>query len=344
MVKKLMKKSKKSKKKLKIKAIFSVFTGLILVVIIFQVVQGKSIENRQGNETGKTSDVTTEQIISNIDDLKEVEKNNGDLIVDSNLIQEDSQTYIQIKEEIEDQEIKQLMEKFITENKLTEDNFAFFYYNIKEERYYFYNETKYFTAASTAKVPVAMLYYDMINEGEISEKTKIKYKETCYEEGGGSTAATYSAGEFIPVNYLLKQSIINSDNTAVNILINNIGWTKYRYDMTKYTDEIVPEEFYKNNLISAAYGYDLINYIYENQEKYQELVEYMKQSSNGEYLKKYLKCDVAHKYGSYSGYVHDYGIVFSENSDYLIGVFTKNISNANELIAEMSLKVYETKI
>ena len=65
----------------------------------------------------------------------------------------------------------------------------------------------------------------------------------------------------------------------------------------------------------------------------------MKQSSNGEYLKKYISdYEVAHKYGSYNGYVHDYGIVFGEDT-YLIGVFTKNVSNADELIAKISLDV-----
>ena len=59
----------------------------------------------------------------------------------------------------------------------------------------------------------------------------------------------------------------------------------------------------------------------------------------GEYLKKYIDSyDVAHKYGSMDGYVHDYGIVFGK-STYLIGVFTKNIPRADELIANISLKV-----
>ena len=65
----------------------------------------------------------------------------------------------------------------------------------------------------------------------------------------------------------------------------------------------------------------------------------MKQSSFGEYLKKYItEYDVAHKYGSYAGNVHDYGIVYTE-SPYLIGIFTNGVSRADELIANISRQV-----
>lgn len=65
-----------------------------------------------------------------------------------------------------------------------------------------------------------------------------------------------------------------------------------------------------------------------------------KRASNGEYLKKYMQdYDIEHKYESYNGYVHDYGIVFGE-TDYLIGIFTKNISNADEFIADTSLQIF----
>ena len=69
----------------------------------------------------------------------------------------------------------------------------------------------------------------------------------------------------------------------------------------------------------------------------------MKKSSFGEYLKKYItECDVAHKYGSYAGNVHDFGIVFSD-SPYLIGVYTLNVPDADELIANISRKVLDLK-
>lgn len=248
----------------------------------------------------------------------------------------------QVIEPTEDEDIKQLVNNIMTEKGLTENNFAFFYYNQDTKKYYFYNENKYFTAASTVKVPVAMLYYDKINSGKLTLESTLKYTKDCYEAGGGTTASTYKVGSNIPIGFLLEQAIVNSDNTAVNILIKNLGWDQYRVDMTKYTDEEVQPEFYDGNVTFAGYGYDLLTYLYNNKDSYPELIENMKKSSGGQYLKKYItQYDVAHKYGSYNGNVHDYGIVFGETT-YLIGVYTKGVTSADELIADISQDVLNT--
>ena len=178
-------------------------------------------------------------------------------------------------EETVDTNVENLINQIMIENNLNENNFFFFYYNIEEKKYYFYNEDTYFTAASTIKVPVAMLYYDKINEGEL----------------------------------------------------------------IKYSDVELTEAFYDSNVVNVSYYYDVLQYLYQNADKYSELIEYMKISSNGGYSKANLpQYEVAHKYGSYDGYVHDYGIIYGQNT-YLIGVFTKGIANGNDLIADIGEQV-----
>ena len=243
----------------------------------------------------------------------------------------------------EDENIKALVQNVIAEKELSENSFEFFYYNINTQKYYFYNEDKYMTAASSIKMPLAMAYYDKINAGKISLDDKITYTKDSYEPGAGATASMYKVGSKVPVKYLIEQSIVNSDNTATNILINNIGYEEYRLEVAEYsTDEQeLPEEFYEGNITSAKYGYDVCNHLYNNMDKYQGLIELLKQSSGGSYLKKYLtQTEVAHKYGSYEGYTHDYGIVFGKNT-YLIGIFTKGLKDPEEFIAQLSLQVYE---
>lgn len=244
-------------------------------------------------------------------------------------------------QETVDTNIENLINEIMTENNLNENNFFFFYYNIEEKKYYFYNENTYFTAASTIKVPVAMLYYDKVNEGELSLSETLLYNSDDYEAGDGTTAVDYSIGESIPISYLLEQSIVNSDNTALNILLHSIGYKKCKEELTKYSDVEITEEFYSSNVANASYYYDVLQYLYQNADKYSELIEYMKISSGGEYLKANLpQYEVAHKYGSYDGYVHDYGIIYGQNT-YLIGVFTKDIANASDLIADIGEQVVD---
>ena len=242
-------------------------------------------------------------------------------------------------EETIDTNVENLINQIIIENNLNENNFFFFYYNIEEKKYYFYNENTYFTAASTIKVPVAMVYYDKIADGELDLSDTLLYNRDDYEEGDGSTAADYSVGERIPLSYLLEQTIVNSDNTALNILIHNIGYEKCKEELTKYSDVELVETFYSSNVANASYYYDVLQYLYQNADKYSELIEEMKASSDGGYLKSNLpQYEVAHKYGSYNGYVHDYGIIYGQNT-YLIGVFTNGITNASDLIADIGEKV-----
>ena len=242
-------------------------------------------------------------------------------------------------EETIDTNVENLINQIIIENNLNENNFFFFYYNIEEKKYYFYNENTYFTAASTIKVPVAMVYYDKIADGELDLSDTLLYNRDDYEAGDGSTAADYSVGERIPLSYLLEQTIVNSDNTALNILIHNIGYEKCKEELTKYSDVELVETFYSSNVANASYYYDVLQYLYQNADKYSELIEYMKVSSGGGYLKSnLLQYEVAHKYGSYDGYVHDYGIIYGQNT-YLIGVFTNGITDASDLIADIGEKV-----
>ena len=242
-------------------------------------------------------------------------------------------------EETVDSNIENLINEIMIKNNLNENNFFFFYYNLEEKKYYFYNENTYFTAASTIKVPVAMLYYDKIAEGEITLADTLLYNSDDYEVGDGSTAVDYSVGERIPISYLLEQTIVNSDNTALNILIHNIGYQKCKEELTKYSDVELTEAFYSSNVANVSYYYDVLQYLYQNADKYSELIEYMKISSNGGYLKAKLpQYEVAHKYGAYDGYVHDYGIIYGQNT-YLIGVFTDGISNASDLIADIGEQV-----
>ena len=306
---------------------------LICIIIIIQtqnedkevsVSQGKSVEQQEAEN-------------------QEQEENGRDNADSSS---EESQT--EVEEEpvalAEDEEIKTLIAEIKTANNLTADNFAFFYYNPQTQKYYFDNQDKYFKGASTVKVPVAMIYYDKIKNGEFTLESTLQYTSDDYEAGGGTTASTYSVGDYIPISFLLEQSIINSDNTAVNILIDGIGYRKCRELMAQYSDEEFIDDFYTSNLTKASFGFDIINHIYQNQENYQELIGYMKQSSFGEYLKKYIsEYDVAHKYGSYAGNVHDYGIVFAD-SPYLIGVYTQNVPDADELIANISRQVLDKEI
>ena len=129
---------------------------LICIVIIIQTQN----ENR---EVSASQDKSVEQQEAENQEQEENEGSNTDS-------SEKSET--EVEEEpvtpTEDEEIKTLITEIKTANNLTADNFAFFYYNPQTQKYYFDNQDKYFKGASTVKVPVAMIYYDKIRNGELT--------------------------------------------------------------------------------------------------------------------------------------------------------------------------------
>ena len=306
----------------------------LIIAIVFVALKMKNIKMSENEETSsmEIKSLKEEESIELINVTEEAE-------VEIEKAIKNNEEY-KILEETEDDEIKELINRIRKEKGLNEDNFAFFYYNTDLKKFYSYNENTYFKAASTVKMPVAMLYYDKAKNNELSIDDTILYTSESYEDGAGNTSSKYSPGSRVPISYLIKESIIYSDNTANNILMNHIGRTECRKQIAKYTEVQVSSEFYENNVVSAKIGYDFVKHLYENMEDYKELIKYLKKSSNEEYLKKYIDYDIAHKYGSYEGYEHDYGIVFGKTT-YLIGVYTKDVSDSKELIANISLKVLQ---
>lgn len=281
----------------------------------------------------KTNNNTQETISTIVIENKAINENN----IDESLI--DTEENVNNADEVE-----KIVQKYMKNKNLNENNFAFFYYEPQTEKTYIYNGESYFTAASTIKVPLAMIYYDKINNGDLNSESTFQYLEENYEEGSGTTAALYKAGEYVPLPFLLEQMIVNSDNTATNILKTGLGGEKaYRILIKQYTKQELPSEFNEKNITSANYSLDVIKKLYENQEKYKTLIELMKRSSGGGYLKKNITtCEIAHKYGSYEGNIHDYGICFAKQN-YLIGIFTQKVPDAENLIANINKDILEAQ-
>lgn len=320
-----MKKKKGKRYKVKIinkkKFIRSItITILILVALIAIIVFAILTRNKNENKTEETQGEVVNSETENIENQNETNT-----------------------EENIDTEIQTLIQTIIGQNGLNKNNFGFFYYNVNQNIGYEYNENQYFQGASTIKVPVSMLYYDKINAGTMTKESTLKYTQDSYEAGAGTTAARYKVGSSVPLGFLIEQAIVNSDNTAVNIMIKNLGYSNCKKEIQKYSNEEMPADYYTSNVITPEFEFDIITYLYNNSNNYTELLEYMKKSSNGAYLKGQLpQYEVAHKYGSYSGNVHDYGIIYGKET-YIVGIYTDGIANADDLIASIAKQIVDTK-
>ena len=211
----------------------------------------------------------------------------------------------------EEASLAALFDRFRAERGLTESNFAVSYYDTVTGESYDWNETHMMVAASTFKLPLNLYYYEKENAGELEPDTLITQ--------GGATLDL--------CHYL---SIVESNNEISHALLYRIGtFPEYKQAMRKFftmTDDEIDPKYYQNNYYCTRMMMDTLKYLYERQDEFPELIDYMKQSNpqNGYFRAKVTEMDVAHKYGSFEGAENDVGIFYAEHP-FLLAVYTQSV-------------------
>ncbi|OCN05141.1 hypothetical protein A4S06_01805 [Erysipelotrichaceae bacterium MTC7] len=233
--------------------------------------------------------------------------------------------------------LKHEIDKVLKKYTFDDTQLSYMYYDPNDEESINVNENQKMLAASTYKLPLAMYYYDLIAQGVYSEQSTLPLMGDAFIEGEG-VSTNFEVGQYVPLSYLLEQSIVNSDNTAALMLLYNTGVVEtYQYFTNYGASQFSTDEMY-SNVSTANSSMHVLRYLYNHQETYTSLIQLMKKATAGQFLQASdvaQDYEVAHKYGEYGGYVHDYGIVYTKHP-YLIAIFTDGIVNSPNLIAELN--------
>ena len=206
---------------------------------------------------------------------------------------------------------------------------------------YAQEDKRYFTAASTIKVVYAMKIYDRIRKGELSKDTDIEYNEKFLEDGNGQITNNKKKDSY-KLDYVIQNMIQYSDNTATNMLMGNSATAASL--VIKYLSELgvtLPPEEAQANKITPAMMEAVWNKLYKERDKYPELIKYLEDSDDGEWIKEGItNKKIASKYGAIESNYHDTAIVFGDK-DYLLLIYTNNLSNSGQSIKNISKKIDE---
>ncbi|MBD7910670.1 MULTISPECIES: serine hydrolase [Clostridium] len=261
----------------------------------------------------------------------------------SNLNEEAEKESIRKKEEdieISMQKINKISKKVSEIVGDKKESYGIFYYDINSGLQYTLNSDVGFHAASTIKVPIAMMIADKLDNNEITKDTKIKYEESDNCDGAGELQGRVSKGDEFPVIDLLKYMIEDSDNIATSMLKKSIGSvSSYIYNLTEIS--MIGE----SNFITPRQSGILLKKIYEKAEEdnnYRDIINLMLKTNTHDRLdKKIPKNMVAHKIGDYENYVNDIGVIYSERP-YILCIYTKDVmEEGRENIADISKVIYD---
>ena len=269
----------------------------------------------------------------------EIAQNNSVQQIDNNEQKEqEKEQPAQEKKKMSKIELDEAMNKIIAKYK-GNNEIGVVYKNFSTGYRYAVNDNTYFTAASTVKVAYAMKVYDRIKKGELSEDTDIPYNSSDLEEGAGDITNKPKKSSY-KLDYVIQNMIQYSDNTATKMLIGN---TATATDvLVKYFATLgitlPPTEAVKNR-ITPKMMEAVWTKLYNERDKYQDLIKYLEASSDNEWIKQGIPDKkIASKYGGIDANMHDTAIVFG-NQDYMLLIYTNNLKNSANSIIDISKEI-----
>lgn len=232
------------------------------------------------------------------------------------------------------------IEAYFQENGIDHEKVAYCITDLEHNIKYSMNEKDEFIAASIYKLPLAMLYYDKVNEGEYTLDSTFTYSGYMHEDAG-VISSDYGIGSQVPLSDLLNDLIIYSDNDAGHILYENLGgWKEYKEAMTKYTDSISENYYTMDNVTTANTMNDVVTYLYDHKEDYKGLIKNMEEAEPGEYLDRDTQLSMPQKYGMFDSALNSVGFVEC-NTSYSIVVLTSLGDKGADVMANINRIAYE---
>lgn len=257
-------------------------------------------------------------------------------------IGEDQNTEVENKDNSQyiDMDLAKDIETYFQENGIDHEKVAYCITDLEHNIKYSMNEKDEFIAASIYKLPLAMLYYDKVNEGEYTLDSTFTYSGYMHEDAG-VISSDYGIGSQVPLSDLLNDLIIYSDNDAGHILYENLGgWKEYKEAMTKYTDSISENYYTMDNVTTANTMNDVVTYLYDHKEDYKGLIKNMEEAEPGEYLDRDTQLSMPQKYGMYDYTLNSVGFVEC-NTSYSIVVLTSLGDKGTDVMANINRIAYE---
>lgn len=212
------------------------------------------------------------------------------------------------------------------------------------------NQDARFWPASLSKMPTAMVVMKKIEKGEWKLSNELVLFEEDKDERFGQLYKQ-PVGTRFTIESLLKEILINSDNTAHRMLVRNLSSNEY----TDVFEALGMEELFDKDYNITAKEYSrifrsLYNASYLDREHAQQLLTWLSETSFKEYLESGLPDDAvfAHKIGEEESekVFLDSGIAYVPNRPYLITVMinstdTGGKQKATEIMQKISKEIYQ---
>lgn len=227
----------------------------------------------------------------------------------------------------------EVVQNYLAEYGIDVSQVAFTYKNPKTGHQFSMNDTQPMTAGSTYKLPLNMLVVDAVDEGKLSLTERFDITQTDYEYRPEHDAYVGQFNGAMSIPDMQEYSLVYSENTPAYALAERLGgmdaaYTMFgKYGQSKGDVKTIRQE---DNKTTTDYYIQVLEYLYNHQEKYADIINFMDQSFTGQYYETYLSdIRIVQKPGYVREALNVDAMVFEE-SPYLIAIYTRYLGGSTE--------------
>jgi beta-lactamase class A len=207
--------------------------------------------------------------------------------------------------------------------------------------------------ASLTKLPIAIIVVKRVEDNMWQWDSKFTINAVDISSDSGDLYKTVKPGDQMTADQLLTKLIVDSDNTAQNVFLHNIG----QPDLDRLQQEVGLDNLFdeQGNLSAKEYS-RLLRVLYTSsyleRNNSEKILDLMAEDTFHDYLSQGIPDGVvfAHKYGENRnvGAFADSGIVYIPGKPYMLTVMLKGADNSEasrawavNLMKEISQKAYD---
>lgn len=230
--------------------------------------------------------------------------------------------------------LEDTVKAFLSEQGLSPSQVAFTYKNLVTNEVFSMNDSQPMTAGSTYKLPLNMLVVDAIEEGEVSATESYDITGLTYEYKPEHDAYVENYNGKMTIADMQYGSIVVSENTPAYALADRIGGMDKAYShFNRYgvsNNLEVPTFSISDNKTTTSYYTHVLDYLYQHQDKYEDLLYYLDLAFPGLWLEQYVQGVTIYQKPGYVREALNIDAIVMEETPYSIALYTSYFGNASE--------------
>lgn len=236
--------------------------------------------------------------------------------------------------------LPQVVQTYMNEMGIDPSAVAFSYKNTATGEIISMNETQPMTAGSTYKLPLNMLIVDQVAEGKLSMDKAYDITKIDYEYEGEYNAYRKQFGDDMTISEMQEYSLVYSENTPAHAMVSLLGGFEKAYSMFdrygKSKADLKTIDLNSGNKTTTDYYIQVLDHLWNQRDKYTDILKFLGQSFSGLYYKTYLPDIQIFQKPGYVREALNIDAVVNEQTPYLIALYTAGLGGSTSESSEVN--------